>query len=165
MLRLCSANWVRVLLKLGCDPSVALPGGVTALQLATKMKHKDVVEVLCDGGADPHQGAANVPSALSIALIESNFALYAILVRYFIKGHERGDEKQAAEFEALRAAIAKGSAPFVEGLLSDLPSLPVGVSSFFLFLSVFSFFLYSFFLFRPSCRQSLLTAQQQSKGE
>ncbi len=45
-------------------------------------------------------------------------------MHYFVSGHE-DDERPLAEFEALRASVAKGSAEFVEGLLKTCPDVKV----------------------------------------
>jgi ankyrin repeat protein len=111
------AEWVRALTALGCEHSLPLPGGVLAIHLATKMHHADTVAALCEAGADPHHGGVGQPSALSLALSELDWRCYAVLVEHFIRAHE-GADREHATFEALRAAIAKGSSAFLQGLLS-----------------------------------------------
>ena len=112
------------LLKLGCDPNQTFGGGLTALHLATKLTLVDMVQTLCEAGADPHLAADNGPSALSLALGQGAYRCYAVLAKHFIMAHN-GPDRVHAVFEALRAPVAKGSVPFLRGLLpimgADLP--------------------------------------------
>lgn len=112
------AGWVRALAALGCDPNVALGGGLTALHLAVRLHLPEVVEALCEAGADPHVALGDAPSPLSTALSETDAACYAILAKHFVRAHEGADAPRA-EFETLRAAIGRGSADFVDALLRD----------------------------------------------
>lgn len=117
-------NVVPLLVKLGCDVGQSIGGGITPLLLATKLRLTSVVRVLCEAGADPHQAADQGPSSLSLALSQGDFLTYGELVHFFVAGH-LGDENPLAEFEALRAAVAKGSPTFLEGLLRTCRSVKV----------------------------------------
>ncbi len=118
------ADFVPVLVKLGCDVNRSIGGGITALLLATKMRRVEVAVALCEAGADPHHAADQGPSSLSLALSQGDFVMYGALVRHFIQAHEVND-RPLAEFEAMRASVAKGSGSFLEGLLATYPELKV----------------------------------------
>lgn len=117
---------VRLLLEVGADPNRSVGGGINALHLATKLRDSESVAMLCNAGADPHLAADNGPSPLSLALGQRDFVCYSLLASHFILAHGPA-ERLLAQFEVLRAAIAAGSAEFVEGLLKalDRQHLPV----------------------------------------
>lgn len=105
---------------MGCDPGKPVnKAGITPLHLAAKLKFVDVVEVLCNAGADPHQPAEHGPSALSIALGQEDYKCFTVLAKHFVASHQEDGDRPLSEFEVMRAAISRGSPTFLEGFLSE----------------------------------------------
>ena len=121
-----NVGFVRRLLAAGANPNAADKDGDTALMVAVKSNHAEVIKTLLDGGADPHYGSDELPHphsggksspVLLEAVRDERVKISEMLLDADANADSTYDDGDSVNWTVLKEATHAGNADLVDVLL------------------------------------------------